>query len=118
MSDEQLASHPRFKSLFNKFWEEKMQEISNKGEKNLRNNKSGFIKSPSDTTIYRPALTRVNQTVETSTPGVALDNCMGNDGRNDSCCQSVEVNDLVSNFIDSMHMQQKQSELDLQEKER
>ena len=72
LTDEQLATHPRVRSLFDQFWNEKMKEIDrNREGKNTKDrNKSGnknkhknlgnignpavnmLIKSPSDTTIY------------------------------------------------------------------
>ena len=94
LSDEQLVSLLRVKNLFNKFWEEKMSAL-NKGKVPMSDkDKQAFVKSPSDTTIYAPALKRTSQVINQN-----------------------EVNNLVSNFVDTVRLQQKQSEMDLQEKE-
>ena len=37
LNDEELAKHPRVKNLFNQFWEEKMKEMSTRGNSNLGN---------------------------------------------------------------------------------
>ena len=61
LSDNELANLPRVKNLFNRFWEEKMKEL-NKGKDCETTQRSGeFIKLPSDTTIYAPALMRSSQ---------------------------------------------------------
>ena len=98
LSDDELASHPRVKNLFNHFWEEKMQEL-NKGEKSKE--KSHCIKSPSDTTIYAPAIQRTPQ----------IENEVVQQ-------RNTDVNELVSNFVDSVRFEEQQKQTDLQEKER
>ena len=54
LTDEQLANLPRVRNLFNQFWTEKMQELNKEGEKGSKS--INFVKSPSDTMIYAPAL--------------------------------------------------------------
>ena len=72
-----------------------MSEL-NKGKVPMSDkDKQVFVKSPSDTTIYAPALKQTSQVINQN-----------------------EVNNLVSNFVDTVRLQQKQSEMDLQEKER
>ena len=98
MMDEELANMPQVKNLFNKFWEEKMNELK-KGEKGKRD---CFVKSPSDTTLYAPALvkspllTGVNKETE----------------RQD---QMKSVDNMVSAFVDNVRLEHRQ---ELQEKER
>ena len=69
LTDDKLRNLPRVKSLFEQFWEEKMKEIGGKGEENTKklfvSNESGkrcrtspMVKSPSNTTIYVPALAK------------------------------------------------------------
>ena len=72
LADDKILQLPCVKNLFNRFWDEKMKEISNSGNKgnNIREKKtdngqkqkgaSPLIKSPSDTTIYAPAINKKN----------------------------------------------------------
>ena len=99
ISDEELANMPRVKNLFNKFWAEKMQDLK-KGEKDGKN----FIKSPSDTTFYAPALNK----------SPLNPHCTVN-----KHCTNGLVDTIVSNFVDNVRIEQRQEELQsLQEKER
>ena len=105
ISDEELAQMPQVKNLFNKFREEKMKELK-KGEKQGKND---FIKSPSDTTLYAPALNKspvLNLPLRTNNNVATIDN-------------------IVSNFVENVRLEQRQEEnasvsanVDLQEKER
>ena len=125
LTDEELVNLPCVKNLFNKFWDEKMKEM-NKGQ-NSKNSQE-FIKSPSDTTIYVPALAK-------SPPQnlVTVMNVLDKNGSNQAKGRSshelhepsepplqihTDVDNMVSNFVDSVRIEQRQGELDLQEKER
>ena len=65
LEEEQLLRNPRVKNLFNKLWDEKMKEMNKSGNnKHKAANGKGHltgnnvVKSPSDTTIYAPALNK------------------------------------------------------------
>ena len=90
LNDEQILAIPWVKNYFNQFWDEKMKELKTSDGKSLPMNHS--IKSPSDTTIYAPALQK---------------SPIGN---------NTDINHIVSNFVDSIRSQHRQE--DLQEKER
>ena len=112
LTDDKLASLPRVRNLFNQFWAEKMQELSTEGEK--QNKTSNLVKSPSDTTIYTPALARL--------PLVNHDKCVNHGNLQELSApsqilsQKDSVNDIISYFVDNVRIEQCQSEL--QEKER
>ena len=109
LTDEELANHPRVKTLFDRFWAEKMHESNKNRNKNLQGEKeklndrsdvvNNSIKSPSDTTIYAPALVK-------SPVGVT--------GRNDK--NDRNINEIVANFVDTVRIEQDQ--IQLQENER
>ena len=89
-----------------------MQELSTEGEK--QNKTSNLVKSPLDMTIYAPALAR--------SPLVNHDKCVnhGNlqqlSAPSQILSQKDGVNDIISDFVDNVRIEQHQSEL--QEKER
>ena len=94
LTDDELASVPRVKNLFNKFWEEKVHELK-RNEQGNKGKQSCFVKSPSDTTIYAPAL------VKSSQDDRVRINVETNKGTN--------VNELVSNFVDAVCLEQSQT---------
>ena len=118
LSDEELVNMPRVKNLFNKFWEEKMKELNgSKGEK-AQNKATGgdFIKSPSDTMIYVPALMKSPPIVKNLDKTLATTlNDSDKIGINE-----VMVNNIVSDFVDAVRLEQqgREDRIDLQEKER
>ena len=120
ISDEELANLPRVKNLFNQFWEEKMKELHKKDKNGDKNGKpSNFIKSPSDTTIYAPALMKSpeNQNVLNCGSGGG-DLPFNNVGKEIAATQNERVVNLISDFVDSVRLEQRQEAVDLQEKER
>ena len=90
LEDEELLKNPRVKSLFNKFWDEKMKEMTksngSKGGK-LQCKNPSVIKSPSDTTIYVPAL---NKTVSNVPQAM----------NRKQCNQGIEQ--IVNTFVDTV----------------
>ena len=102
LSDKELANMPQVKNLFNKFWEEKMKEI-NKGE-TINSKQRKFVKSPSDTTIYAPALVKS-----------PINNAGGQGGMTNALMNNKVVDSIVSDFVDSVRLEQCSEEL--QEKE-
>ena len=106
LDDEELKNLPRVKNLFNQFWEEKMKEMKEKGNLSNVDKSIPSIKSPSDTTIYAPALCK--------SPPMQVINVMQN-------CQAkkgvsplqhpqgmTQVNDMISTFVDTMRMDHEQ----------
>ena len=123
MTVEEIAKLPRVKNLFNKFWEEKMREL-NKSEKQTIN--KDFVKSLSDTTIYAPALMKSPQThrqlhnelTQNSNKAMTLTQ-VNKIGSQETERINNDMDNMVSDFVDAIRIEQRQSELDqLQEKER
>ena len=131
LTDEELANNPRVKNLFNLFWEEKMKEMKRSEETgrksdsdgagkadegNLKTKKSAgqspLIKSPSDTTIYAPALKqKLNKPID-GLP-VVLENELPEGNQS-------QINQMISNFVDNVRLEQvnRDNVVDLQERER
>ena len=115
MTDQDLLKNPRVKNLFNQLWEEKKSEMNKSGKevKQKGYGKTGGspqIKSPSDTTIYAPALNRNNKNkeeLERVNDQVLL-------GSNNRTCES-QMNKMVANFVDTVRLEH---EMGIQEKER
>ena len=121
LTNDELANLPRVQNLFNQFWAEKMRALQSEKTSGGR---IVSVKSPSDTTIYAPAIIR-------SSPASHGDNCLtqqlDDQARvmrdteqtdNSSSEPTKLVNDIISNFVDTVRIEQRQSELDLQDKER
>ena len=123
LSDEQLAKHPCVKNLFNQFWEEKMNEMSrNKSSINLGKNQEKIqeciteirsppaVKSPSDTTIYAPAMNKAIGLNANASRGLVVNNhnLQGDD----------MINPLVSDFVEMVRLEQDERREIFQEKER
>ena len=132
LTDDELANMPRVKNLFNQFWKEKMMELNN-GENRMAGRKGEFIKSPSNMTIYAPALNRspVNKTnargIDTRmvvrlqpkqiNTHVEMEVPIQNSVESEELL--VNVDNIVSDFVDSVRIEQRREEIaDLQEKER
>ena len=148
LGEEELAKNPHFKSLFNRFWEEKMKEITHSGISNLvggrrNHDKHGAqkvfkeplpkekqlepgVKSPSDTTIYAPTLAKNIRcsgpqiTNMVKSPVDRILNVSSNVVNND-------MNQVISDFVENVPMEQEQQNQNptnedvrqiLQEKER
>ena len=113
LTDDQLANLPRVRDLFNQFWAEKMKELNHEGEKATKSSMN-FVKSPSDTTIYVPTLMRLPQCnhdkhqsrVEPQTCNLA------------GVESGSVVNEIISDFVDNVRIEQFQNKLQLQEKEK
>ena len=142
LDDEQLANHPRVMNLFNQFWQEKMKELGSDGMPKSRTHETyssnkprakltkqgGFIqlppavKSPSDTTIFAPALNKVNKRNDQNdqviyNPRTALQNIREEDESSQNL-QNAEINPLISDFVETVRIEQRQEELNLMDKER
>ena len=132
LNDEELSKHPRVKNLFNQFWEEKMKELGGRNINlgNKQQNRSSVknivqsppaVKSPSDTTIYAPALNKV-----VTAPLVIAQNTRNGNHHEilSNTYNDVEINLLISNFAESVPLEQREQSGDgeagtsLQEKER
>ena len=107
LSDDELAALPRVKNLFNRFWDEKMREME-KGESYTRNKRRSVEcivnKSPSDTTIYAPALNK------SPARGVVDQNmlmAMMDTGHNVRS-PVTGINNVVSNFVDAVRFEHQQ----------
>ena len=134
MSDDKLLNcHPRVTNFFEQFWQKKMKEMKDQsvmGEQVrvtkeqvklvTNSHNSPLIKSPSDTTIYAPALTRFNggnreiglvdleQTnkltendkVTSLQPKVMADPLYTNQP------QPQAMNEIISDFVDNMRLEQ------------
>ena len=116
LQDDELLKIPRVRNLFNRFWEGKMKELSKAGNNAIVKSKvmlqQNVIKSPSDTTIYAPALNKVN---------LPTTNHLEANGRNNSNVNELENNGidvLVSNFVDTVRLEQESRNLERQEHER
>ena len=112
LSDQELANLPRVRNLFNQFWAEKMKEIE--GRTNTKEGKNSFLKLPSDTTIYAPALNR-------GSPSANVDKL--NHGCQPETMSHGNINhigSIVSDFVDSVRIEHSSqaANRDLQEKER
>ena len=120
------ADATTFKNMFNQFWEEKMKEMmsmgnnSQEGKNLVQSPQVRTIKSPSDTTIYAPALNRSKCGKQTDTvmeggskPREDIDNNSG--------CEQVDktadTNLMISNFIDTLRLEHDQL-AELRNKER
>ena len=114
LTDEELANLPRVRNIFNKFWKEKMMEL-NKGENKERSKEgqaqSNFVKSPSDTTIYAPAIAKGSQGVDYFGVNNGVRDVRGHEQTRQNRSTGVDVNHLISNFVDNVRMEQKQSEM-------
>ena len=121
LTDEQLANLPRVRNLFNQFWAEKMQEMDKDKDKQVDKTGTGkndnFIKSPSDTMIYVPALAK-NKISGSRIQHVELPRQQAQDVPVEVTevmhASPVVLNEMISNFVDSVRLEQQ----DLQEKER
>ena len=110
MADEDLVEHPRFRNLFNKMFDARMKETSGKGNdtdklpRNGNQNKD-FVKSPSDTTIYAPALKR-NTTggSKANSPQIIRQSFVV---QGDVSSQG-DVPNIVSNFVDAVRVEHEQ----------
>ena len=106
LEDEELLRNPHVKSLFNKFWDQKMKEMTQtnggKGGK-LQCKNHNVIKSPSDTTIYVPAL---NKTVSNVPPVI----------NSKPCNQGIEQ--IVNTFVDTVRLEHEMNAEDVRERER
>ena len=123
LTDQELANLPRVKNLFNQLWDEKMKQMSKS------NNTQGkvdlvHVKSPSDTTIYAPAIVKsppvANNTVGRRLSGneqnLFVDPLVQGDTTEVIVVgnQHNMANDMISDFVESVRVEQK----DLHEKER
>ena len=136
LQDEELLSNPRVKNLFNKFWEEKMTEMtaSNKQGKDCKKtacrenvgkiiNGGQLVKSPSDTTIYAPVLSKEMQThkqlqtIDEQTCQQVLSSSPLRRLNDNIDLPATDINHIVLNFVDTMRLEH-DSSVDLQEKER
>ena len=128
LTDEQLASLPRVKNLFNQFWEEKMKEMNGKGKmlskvQNGHNMLSDhLVKSPSDTTIYAPALVRSSPQRSGHRNEVQIEPRVVDHNGEKIPSRVADVNDMISEFVDNVRLEQQSNRqeqlLALQESER
>ena len=119
LTDEELASMPRVKKLFNQFWDEKMKQMENdKGEPVNRKSinavhNSQTIKSPSDTTIYVPGLRKSGE-IQMKDNAINLHQAMV--GCPEGLVIATEeaaalINDMISDFVDNVRLENESREL-------
>ena len=122
MNEEELMSLPRVKNLFNQFWEEKMKEMGSLGEETPNCNKQKRctskvdkvaspvnMKSPSDTTIYVPALNKSSIIGQRPVMSEAYQRPV-----------QSSMNDIISDFVENVRLEQEagNNDVNLMERER